>query len=343
MNHTMRLHARQRLAANISVQNFLTKMGQLAAGLIPTRVSSNDCRVTVVRALAKDPTGTIVIVGMPAHPIHVLLVDHDQRIKADSFSGRLTPRGYECTLSNGEQTTLQVLDRVPVETFIKNEVEPLQRKQQEQKQALIDRQQAADPGQGPSRMAASVADLPFHGHVVPLASGLRVKCGGPTPRGLRCSVCSLEESMLKAGVHPLAARDETLIEQPDQPGVIARSESGPDEEFVLDLKLSFRDRDTYLSVGHMIAAMKWCGDVGHSAVVATFIDGDGAAHFDLDGLDSELQAVGSKMAEAASDYNDSLMALIGPNVAQAYSQRYAETGPQQFTRKTVYPPEKASD
>lgn len=102
---------------------------------------------------------------------------------------------------------------------------------------------------------------------------------------------------------------------------------------VLELKIQCSNMDTYLTLVNLLGAIQYNCDVGHSAVVGAFFDGDGADKVEIKGLpDNE----GSDMAKAASDYNDSLMVQVGPHSAQAY----ADDNVGGFSRKTVWPEEK---
>jgi hypothetical protein len=172
----MKLQAKSRLMArgpgNNTVNDFLTKMGMLAAGKIPGRTSNNDCRVTVVRALAHEleKHDSIVIVGDEGHPVHTFTIGLNGQPIADSYSGRYHDGVYTCTLSNGEAADLQTLCIISVPDFVAKYVDPLQ----------------------------------LHGHVVPRPDGIRAKCGGPTSR-LACAMCAREANLLAADLHPLSS------------------------------------------------------------------------------------------------------------------------------------------
>lgn len=105
-----------------------------------------------------------------------------------------------------------------------------------------------------------------------------------------------------------------------------------DDEQVLNLTIRCRGEAGKTLVNLLGAIAQNC-NIGHSAVVAAFFDGDGADKVMIEGLPEND---GAEMANACGDYNDSLMALIGPHSAMAYSDHNDGT----FTRKTVWPEEK---
>lgn len=103
---------------------------------------------------------------------------------------------------------------------------------------------------------------------------------------------------------------------------------------VLNLQIQCDTEEAYLTLVNMLAAIQWCGGVGHSAVVGAFFDGDGSDKVRIEGLPDNS---GAEMADACSAYGDGLMAMIGPHSATAYNDVYGESGmPSGYKRECVF-------
>jgi hypothetical protein len=79
------------------------------------------------------------------------------------------------------------------------------------------------------------------------------------------------------------------------------------------------------------------GALNHSTTVATFIDGQGSAKFDIQGIPDKLMSIGVAMAEAVANYGDSLMVHVGPERAQTFNTNYSEGKCTYFTQTHVFP------
>ena len=88
---------------------------------------------------------------------------------------------------------------------------------------------------------------------------------------------------------------------------------------------------------NLLAAIERNTQVGHSAVVGAFFDGDGHDKIRVLGLPANT---GAEQANACSDYGDGLLALIGSNSAQVINERYITHEGEDviaISRKTVWP------
>lgn len=91
------------------------------------------------------------------------------------------------------------------------------------------------------------------------------------------------------------------------------------------------------TIVNLLGAIQWCGQVGHSAVVGAFIDGDGADFVEFKGLPKND---GPEQAAACSDRGDGVLAKIGPYTATAFSSTYKDIGGETFQvlhSKKVWP------
>lgn len=113
---------------------------------------------------------------------------------------------------------------------------------------------------------------------------------------------------------------------------IVEADTAGDVEFNLSIKCN---QSGYRTLINLLGAIQYNCDVGHSAVVAAFFDGDGADKVKILGLPDNN---GKEMAEACGTYGDDLMALIGIEHATAYNQMLAtERGDELIARrKTVW-------
>lgn len=85
---------------------------------------------------------------------------------------------------------------------------------------------------------------------------------------------------------------------------------------------------------NLVGAIQYNCQVGHSAMVGAFFDGDGADKISVDGLPDKL---GADMAKACGSYGDSLLACIGPSTALSYNTRYDDNGNTLYDFKRVFP------
>jgi hypothetical protein len=169
----------------------------------------------------------------------------------------------------------------------------------------------------------------LHGHVVARSDGCRTKCGGPNSVALRCQVCAREAELLANGRHPLQAR-RPFADLPYK---------------VEGLKFGFHSEEMMQRFLNWLGAARWCGDVGHSATIAMFVDGDGADQMRIEGPGVEkLLKLGGEMAQGGSDNGDGLMLEIGHTSALGYyTVRPDAPDATAYKRIVAYPPSKEGD
>jgi len=187
-----------------------------------------------------------------------------------------------------------------------------------------------------SRLVRSTSEHDFHGHVVPRSDGCRAKCGGPQSRVLRCAVCTAEAALLADGRHPLSDPEVYAHISAATRRLEARK---PFSELAhkISVDLGSADDELMRSLVNFLGAVAWCGQVGHSATISMFVDGDGAGSLRIEGLPATDLKLGAAMAEAASNHGDSLMVEVGPSSASAYSTQYDEQDRTYYTRTCVFP------
>jgi hypothetical protein len=74
---------------------------------------------------------------------------------------------------------------------------------------------------------------------------------------------------------------------------------GGDDKSTLEVKISGPSRNV-AKMGEMLRWIDHCSSIGHSAEFSVFVDGDGAAQINVDGLD---ESIGSEMLAAYADSN----------------------------------------
>lgn len=105
----------------------------------------------------------------------------------------------------------------------------------------------------------------------------------------------------------------------------------------LDIKVHCSSPEVALKLSNLLAAIEHNCQVGHSATVGAFFDGDGADFVEFKGLVPEN--VGAKMADACGNYGDGLFAEIGESSAKAHSTHYKENDERVLSTKKVWPQE----
>ncbi len=109
-----------------------------------------------------------------------------------------------------------------------------------------------------------------------------------------------------------------------------------DDEQVYTLKITCSGQAGKTLI-NLLAAIEYNTQVGHSATMAAFFDGDGSDKVSIEGLPEND---GQAMAEACGNYGDDLMAMIGTDIALAYNSKYTEDGQKVVTQRACWPPEK---
>lgn len=132
-------------------------------------------------------------------------------------------------------------------------------------------------------------------------------------------------------------------EPTEEPAALARLRSlsvaptlADKDEQTLNLTIKCRG-DAYFTLINLLGVIQWNCDVGHTATVAGFFDGDGADKIQITGLPKGDY---TEMAQALSDYGDGLMAEVGPSSAVAYNSKYISETQKEYTRKRVWPANK---
>lgn len=87
---------------------------------------------------------------------------------------------------------------------------------------------------------------------------------------------------------------------------------------------------------NLLGVIQWNCNVGHSAVVGAFFDGDGWDKIKIEGLP---EGDYKEMAEALSSYGDGHLAQVGPKSAIAWNEKLYDDkeGRYVVTRTKVYP------
>ena len=101
----------------------------------------------------------------------------------------------------------------------------------------------------------------------------------------------------------------------------------------MDLQIQ-GSQEVMQALANFLGVVQWNSGVGHSAVVAMPVDGDGADRLEIKGLPKGDY---DKIGQALADYGDGLMALVTSNSAAAFNSvdpEHAETG---YKRHRVYP------
>jgi len=97
-----------------------------------------------------------------------------------------------------------------------------------------------------------------------------------------------------------------------------RKPSKPD----LTLDIYCRDPETLQTLINFLHVVQYNGQVGHSALVGAFFDGDGAGQIHIDGLPNDKDAI--SMAKALGEYGDGHLAEVGPYSARGWNTAYPD-------------------
>lgn len=105
----------------------------------------------------------------------------------------------------------------------------------------------------------------------------------------------------------------------------------------LDLRIS-GSPEAIQTITNLLAVIEWNCQVGHSATVGAFFDGDGADKITIEGIPDANKKLGRDMAQACSSYGDDILARIASGTAAVLNTVYKE-GVESVRTTVVYPPD----
>lgn len=109
------------------------------------------------------------------------------------------------------------------------------------------------------------------------------------------------------------------------------------DSVTLNIKAVCSSKEAALTLSNLLAAIQRNCDVGHSATVGAFFDGDGADHVQFTGLLPENE--GAKMAEACGNWNDGLFAEVSAHSARAHNTTYETDEKRIYHVRSAWPAE----